>query len=65
MITAPVNIVPGAIGIYLNAGAPVDGTTFNGIAPKGALLVDTTNAVLYINTGSQASNAWTKVGTQS
>jgi hypothetical protein len=31
---------------------------------KGALLVDTTNAKLYINTGTPASPTWTVVGTQ-
>jgi hypothetical protein len=47
-----------------NAGAPVNGTTFAGIAAVGALLIDTTNAKLYINTGTQASPTWTVVGTQ-
>ena len=51
-------------GIYRNAGAPTDGTTLATIALKGALLIDTTNAILYINTGTQASPTWTKVGTQ-
>lgn len=34
-------------------------------AAIGALLVDTTNAFLYINTGTVPSPTWTKVGTQS
>lgn len=55
--------VPG-VGPFTNAGAPVDGTTLATIAQKGALLIDTTNAILYINTGTQASPAWTKVGIQ-
>lgn len=48
------------------AGVPVDGTsgTFAGIAAKGDLLTDTTNAILYINTNTLASPTWTKVGTQ-
>ena len=46
------------------AGAP-DETTFAGKAGVGALLIDTTNAVLYINTGTQAAPTWTKAGTQS
>ncbi len=46
-----------------HAGAP-DGTTAVG-ARKGALLVDTTNAKLYINTGTDTSPTWTVVGTQS
>lgn len=33
-------------------------------APKGALLTDTTNGILYIQTGTAASPTWTKVGTQ-
>ena len=63
MINAPSNSVAGGFGIYLFAGAPT-GSTFAGTAPKGALLVDTTNAKLYINGGSQASPTWTVVGTQ-
>jgi hypothetical protein len=34
-------------------------------ASKGALVVDTTNAKLYINTGTALSPTWTVVGTQS
>jgi hypothetical protein len=51
----------------VNAGAPTDGTagTAANYAGKGCLLVDTTNGVLYINTGTKASPTWTKVGTQS
>lgn len=33
-------------------------------APKGALLSDTTNGKLYINTGTAAAPTWTVVGTQ-
>lgn len=51
-------------GPYLNAGAPVNGTTFDNIAEKGALLIDTTNGVLYINTGTKADSTWVKVGMQ-
>lgn len=32
---------------------------------KGTLLTDTTNGILYINTGTAAAPTWTKVGTQS
>ncbi len=49
----------------LNAGAPVNGTTHAGVAAVGALLIDTTNARLFINTGTQASPTWTLVGSQS
>jgi hypothetical protein len=34
-------------------------------APKGSLLVDTTNAKLYINTGTTTAPTWTVVGSQS
>lgn len=33
-------------------------------AEKGALLTDTTNGILYINTGTNRVPTWTKVGTQ-
>lgn len=33
-------------------------------APKGALLTDVTNGILYINTGTAQAPTWTKVGTQ-
>lgn len=57
----------GGVGPLVNAGVPTDGTsgTFAGVAAKRTLLVDTTNAKLYINTNTQASPTWTVVGTQS
>ncbi|HFC09063.1 MAG TPA: hypothetical protein ENJ54_04280 [Chloroflexi bacterium] len=55
--------IPG-YGPYLNDGAPTDGATMAGTAMKGALLIDTANGVLYINTGTQESPAWTVVGSQ-
>lgn len=33
-------------------------------APKGAKLIDTTNGIDYINTGTAAAPTWTKTGTQ-
>ena len=56
----------GSIGPFENAGAPADGTsgTFAGTAKKGALLTDTTNGKLYINTNTLASPTWAVVGTQ-
>jgi hypothetical protein len=53
--------------LKLNAGAPTDGAsgTGNGYAGPGSLLVDYTNAKLYINNGSKASPTWTVVGSQS
>lgn len=56
-------VLPG-YGPFRVAGAPVNGTTFAAKALKGALLIDITNAILYINTNTQASPTWTKVGTQ-
>lgn len=48
----------GAYGPFLNAGAPVDGTTLDNVAAKGALLIDTTNANLYINAGTLTDSVW-------
>jgi hypothetical protein len=51
--------------IITTAGAPVDYTdgdppaTGQGFAGVGSLCVDTTNAALYINTGTKAEPAWT------
>jgi hypothetical protein len=47
---------------WRNAGAPVNGTTLAGVADKGDLLIDVTNAVLYQNTNTQASPTWSQVG---
>lgn len=60
------HIIEGAYGDYLFAGAPTSGTsgTFAGVAPIGAELTDTVNGIIYVNTGTQLSPAWTKVGTQ-
>lgn len=44
--------------VFYNAGPPVDGTTFDEIAPKGALLLDTTNANAYINAGTVSASIW-------
>lgn len=41
----------------------VDGTYRT--SAKGALLIDTTNGIAYINTGATNAPTWTKVGTQS
>ncbi len=53
--------------LYVNAGAPTNGVlgtgTFAGAAAIGALLEDSTNGALYINTGTQASPVWTIFGT--
>ena len=51
---------------FRNAGAPTNGTsgTFANQAGPGALLLDTTNAKLYVNTNTKASPTWTVAGTQ-
>jgi hypothetical protein len=39
--------------------------SFRGVVGKGGLVIDTTNGLLYINTGTDANSpTWTKVGTQ-
>jgi len=60
-------VIEGALSRnYTVAGAPTNGTsgTLAGVAAKGAVLSDATNAKLYINTGTLASPTWTVVGTQ-
>lgn len=65
-----------AIALHLNAltggttptvtiAETTPGVAETGIgAPKGALLSDTTNGKLYINTGTAGNPVWTVVGTQ-
>ncbi len=53
----------GDIGPFESAGVPASGY-LNGIAKKGALVTDTTNGILYVQTGTLASTAWTKAGVQ-
>lgn len=50
--------------VLTNAGAPVNGTsgTGAGVAGPGSLLIDTTNAVLYLNTNTLASPTWSSQG---
>jgi len=43
------------------AGAPVDGTTGDDFAGKGSLYIDRTNGEHYINTGTKADPAFSKV----
>lgn len=50
-----------------NAGAPTNGTSgtyANQNAGKGAMLIDTTNDVLYMNSNTAASPTWAKVSGQ-
>jgi hypothetical protein len=62
-VTTPVAL-PGDVVILQGAGAPVDGTTGDNVAGTGSLYTDTTNGVLYINTGAIDTPTWVKVGTQ-
>jgi hypothetical protein len=50
--------------LLYNAGAPTSGATGTGYnyANIGALLVDTTNGILYQNRGTKASPGWAAVG---
>jgi hypothetical protein len=59
------NTIKGTYGPLRFAGVPVDGTsgTYKG-AEKGATLIDTTNGVEYINTGTTTSPTWTVKGSQ-
>jgi hypothetical protein len=47
--------------IYVNAGAPTNGAsgTFANIAGPGSQLIDYTNKILYMNTGTKAVPVWT------
>lgn len=50
----------------LDVAETTEGVTATGRgAIKGSILTDTTNGVLYINTGTALAPTWTKVGTQS
>lgn len=53
-------IIEGAIGPWYGEGAPTDGTsgTYAGKIPKGAQYQDLTNAVVYVNVGTQLSPAY-------
>lgn len=57
--TFMLNSLPATV-ILTNAGTPVNGTsgTGVGVAGPGALLIDTTNAVIYMNSNTLASPTW-------
>ncbi len=48
--------------LIVTAGAPSDGD-YNAVAKKGCMLIDTTNARLYMNVGTKASTDWDYVQT--
>jgi len=58
------DITDGTLSIA-NDGTPVDGTsgTGAGVVGPGCLCIDTSNTILYINTGTRASPLWLWVGT--
>ncbi|MDR3639075.1 MAG: hypothetical protein P4L84_35045 [Isosphaeraceae bacterium] len=62
LITVGAGFTGGAVTVAETT--PGTTATFAGIAAVGALMIDTTNAILYQNTGTQAAPVWTKVGTE-
>lgn len=58
------NDLTGTATLTIEETTPGVDATHRG-APKGALLQDTTNGILYINTGTAQAPTWTKVGLQS
>lgn len=50
-------------GPFTSPGVPAAGY-LNGIAAKGAQVVNTATGVWYSNTGTQAATAWTVIGAQ-
>lgn len=56
-------ITSGALTIAIAETTPGVNATSRG-APKGAKLIDTTNGIDYINTGTVSAPTWTKVGVQ-
>lgn len=63
-ITVPVNSMTGTTPTVAVAETTPGVTATARGAKKGALLVDTTNAKLYINTNTALDPTWTVVGTQ-
>jgi hypothetical protein len=46
----------------VGSGAPTDGVTGKGYAPRGSLYADRQNGTLYKNTGTRGSPTWNQVG---
>ena len=57
-------VIEGARSRPLQKAGALANNDFNGVAAKGDLATDTTNGILYINTGTLAATVWTKVGVQ-
>lgn len=64
LITVANNSLDGSGTVAVAETTPGVDASFRGAA-KGALVVDTTNAKLYINTGTALAPTWTVVGSQS
>jgi hypothetical protein len=64
LISVADNSLDGTATLSIAETTPGVDATFRGLG-KGGLVVDTTNGLLYINTGTGYSPTWTKVGTQS
>lgn len=63
LITVANNSLTGTATCSVATTTPGVDATARG-APKGAQLMDTTNGILYVNTGTALAPTWTKVGTQ-
>lgn len=61
--TMTATIVTGALTISIAETTPGVDATYRGW-PVGQLVTDTTNKIIYINTGTSTAPTWTKVGTQ-
>lgn len=66
LITASITNADGdaSVGTVAVAETTPGVDAFGRGAPKGSLATDTTNGILYINTGTAQAPTWTKVGTQ-
>jgi len=65
MTASTTNLTGGAQTVTLATATAGSKGTLGRIAPKGAVLSDVDNAKLYINTGTDTTQTWTLVGSQS
>lgn len=63
-ITIASNSLTGTSPTLANATTTAGVSATGRGAAKGGQLIDTTNGIIYINTGTSLSPTWTKVGTQ-